>query len=178
MAETSTIARPYAHAAFELAQAGKNLAKWGDMLKLAATVATDERMQPLLDDPRLTRAQLAELFLSVCGDELDQQGQNLIRLLAENRRMVLLPVIEELYAELRARAERTLDATVTTAKPIADEQTAKLKDALSKKLDREVSLTMETDESLLGGAVIRAGDMVIDGSVRGRLQNLASVLNR
>jgi|HigsolmetaAR201D_1030396.scaffolds.fasta_scaffold00874_9 ATP synthase, F1 delta subunit len=178
MAEYSTIARPYAQGVFKAAQAAGNLAKWSEMLEFAAAVARDPTMNALLGSPRLTKEQLVELFLSVCGDRLDEQGRNLIRLLAENRRLQLLPQIAAQYAELRAEAEATVNARLITAQPVDPGTQQKVAQALSQRLQRKVTLSTETDASLLGGAIIRAGDLVIDGSVRGRLERLAATLSR
>lgn len=178
MAEYSTIARPYAQGVFKLAQSQGKLAGWSDMLDYAAAVAADPSLNALLGSPRLTKEQLADLFIDVCGANLDAQGGNLIKLLAENRRLALLPAIAERYAQLRADAEATINARLILAQPADEAAQAGLTKALSKRLNRKVSLTTEIDESLLGGAIIRAGDLVIDGSVRGRLERLAATLSR
>lgn len=178
MAETSTIARPYAQAVFKLAKSGGDLAKWSDMLDYAAVVAGDQRVAELFNNPRVRDEELVKLFLDICGSNLDDQGANLIRLLAENRRLGLLPEIAVQYGEMRAKEEDTLQAQLITARPVDDAVQKQLADALGKRTGRKVTLSAETDESLLGGAVIRAGDLVIDGSVRGRLERLAHTLNR
>lgn len=180
MAEYSTIARPYAQGVFKLAQAGNALVEWSDKLELAAAVARDEKMRAVLGSPKLTKEQLAELFIGVCGDKIkvDEHFRNLIRLLADNRRLMLLPEIAAQYAELRAEAEATVNARLITAQPVDPAVQAKLAEALSKRLNRKVNLATETDPALVGGAVIRAGDLVIDGSVRGRLERLTATLSR
>ncbi len=178
MAETSTIARPYAQAVFKLAKSSGDLAKWSDTLDYAAVVAGDDRVAALFNNPRVTEEQVVKLFLDICGSNIDDKGVSLIRLLAENSRLGLLPEIAAQYSELRATEEDTLQARLITARPVDDAVQKQLAEALGKRTGRKVTLSAETDESLLGGAVIRAGDLVIDGSVRGRLERLAHTLNR
>lgn len=177
MAETTTIARPYAQAAFELAQAEKALPAWSEMLNLAAAVAHDPQLAALLGSPRIGRSELADLFVGVCGQHLTAQGQNFIRLLADNRRLDVLTEIAALFQVMRAAAEGVLEASMISAQPVTDEQRLQIIAALKTRLNRDVTLTVSTDASLLGGAIIRAGDLVIDGSARGKLAKLAVALN-
>ncbi|WP_160151881.1 F0F1 ATP synthase subunit delta [Microbulbifer sp. ALW1] len=176
MAELSTLARPYAKAAFASAQQSSNLSGWSVALATAAAVSQNEKIGELLDNPQLTSEVRAEKFLSVCGD-FEQPQQNFIKLLAENHRLALLPEISELFEILKAEAEATLEVEVLSARPLSAEQTQRLTQALSKKFSREVHLHNAVDESLLGGAIVRAGDTVIDGTVRGRLAKLAEAMN-
>ena len=118
------------------------------------------------------------LLISVCADEIDDQGRNYIKLLAQIRRLVLLPDITALYEYYRAEAEGKIEAEVISAKDITEQQMGNIAQALKKRLGREVSISARTDSSLLGGAIIRAGDLVIDGSVRGKLNKLATALSR
>ncbi len=176
MSELNTIARPYAQAAFDLAKEADSLAKWSDMLGFAAIVSADEAMREAIDSPNLLVAEQADLFIQVCDDKLDDQGRNFVKLLAENRRLTLIPEIAELFDELRAEAEGTLEANVISAKPMSDAQQQEMADALKARFNREVVLEVEVDESIVGGAIIRAGDTVIDGSVRGKLEKFAHAL--
>jgi F-type H+-transporting ATPase subunit delta len=178
MAEALTIARPYAKAAFETAQAKQQLAAWSRMLAAAAAGASEPAVQILLGSPKLPKQQIAQIFIELVGQELGDSGANFIRLLAENRRLGLLPVIALVFAQLRADAERTIEATVISASPLGNEERAALAQALKKRLNREVTLQCETDSRLIGGAVIRAGDLVIDGSVRSKLERLGLALAR
>ncbi len=172
MAEKSTIARPYAQAAFSLAEQQGELKKWSDMLQLIATVASDDTMQELIGSPEIEQDALSEIVLGVCADGLETTGQNFVRVLVENDRLAVAPEIAKLYETKRAEAERTIDAEVTSAFPLSEKLKAQLAAALKKKLGREVNLVSKTDESMIGGAIIRAGDMVIDGSVTGQLEQL------
>jgi len=176
MAEISTIARPYAEAIFELAQEQSKLQAWSDMLQAAAQVAGDENMQSVIGNTSVTKEQLVELFLSVCGKSLTKEGENLIKLLVENRRLTVLPEIAQQFETLKAEAEKTIEAEVIAAFEVSAEQQKLLQQQLKKRLGREVSLTCRVDESLLGGAVIKAGDTVIDGSTLGQLRKLSTNL--
>ncbi len=177
MAELTTVARPYAQAVFERAQATGRFADWSDELHFAAAVATDSQMENMIESTRLTKVELADLFIGVCAEQLGEEARNLVRLLAENRRLVLLPEIAAVYEVLRAEAESTVEAEMVSAYPLEDAQRARIAEALKTRLGRNVTLSATVDESLIGGAIIRAGDLVIDGSVRGKLGRLASALN-
>jgi len=176
MSELNTVARPYAQAAFDLAKEASSLAQWSDMLGFAAAVSVDEAIREAIDSPNLSVTEQANLFEQVCGDQLDDHGRNFVKLLAENRRLTLFPEIAALYEELRADAEGTLEATVVTAKPMSDAQQQDMANALKARFNRDVVLQVEIDESIIGGAIIRAGDTVIDGSARGKLEQFAHAL--
>lgn len=176
--ERTTLARPYAEAVFRLARERKSLGPWSEMLKLAAAVARDPQMNRLIDNPRVPRERFVEFFLDVCGKKLDPDGANFIRLLTENRRIQLLPEIAALYETLRAEAETRVEAEVVSAAAVSAEQLQTIAAALKKRLGRDVSLATRLDPSLVGGIVIRAGDLVIDGSVRGKLGALATHLTK
>lgn len=173
MAELTTLARPYAKAAFEIALAGNALEKWSKMLTLSAAVTRDETVGSLLKSPALTSDQVASSFLKVCGEELEAKGQNFIRLLAENKRLVLLPQISQLFEILKANQQKSVDVEITTAFEISSDISSKLAQALKTRLQREIKLVTQVDQNLIGGVVIRAGDTVIDSSVRGKLSKLA-----
>ena len=173
MAEIQTLARPYAEAVFELAKSSDALARWSEMLAFISAVAADENMQRLSNDPRLDRARFLELFLNICGKNVSDEGANFVHLLLENRRLSLMPEIVLQFEALKAEAEARLEATVVSAFPLEADQIKTLGNALKRKFGRDVNLTAQVDKTLLGGVVIRAGDLVIDGSLRGRLAELA-----
>lgn len=177
MAELTTLARPYAKAAFEYARDSKALGDWHTQLQIVAAVALDKRMQALLRDPSRSGQQLAGIMADVCGDALGAPVRNFLAVLAANRRLALLPQITALFARYKANFEKSVDVEVISAFELADEMTQKLAAALGKRLEREVNVHTTTDASLLGGVLIRAGDLVIDGSVRGRLNKLATAMN-
>ncbi|HEY5971758.1 MAG TPA: F0F1 ATP synthase subunit delta [Pseudoxanthomonas sp.] len=173
MSQALTLARPYARAAFAIAQDEKALAKWSDALGFAAQVAADPRAASLLLNPQLTHAEAVSL-LSVDG--AGESFSRFLALLAENRRLTQLPEIAGLYEELKAEAERVVKATVTSAAALPAGELDVLKAALKKRFGREVELSTAIDASLIGGAVIDAGDVVIDGSLKGKLSRLQAAL--
>ena len=177
MAELITLARPYAKAAFEVALDAGALDKWSGMLALSAAVSGDSGVSGVLSSPSLSSEQVADAFIGVCGDELDEKGKNFVHLLAENKRLVLLPEISTLFDNLKANQEKSVDVEITTAFEISSEVSNKLAQALKDRLQREIILATSVDQSLIGGAIIRAGDNVIDSSVRGKLSKLAESMN-
>ena len=177
MSELTTAARPYARAAFDYASSNGVIDQWADMLGFCAVVADDATMKTALDQPSLNRQQSADLFNEVCADKLNAQGKNFIKVLAENDRISLLPDIAILYHHYRTEAESTVDAELISALEVSDEQVEAISASLAKRLGKKVSITTSIDETLIGGAIIRAGDMVIDGSVRGRLEKLSNTLS-
>jgi F-type H+-transporting ATPase subunit delta len=177
MAELSTLARPYARAAFEFAVNVNDLAAWSASLSTAAKVSQAENMQKVLSSPSLTSEQQAKQFVDVCGDELSANAQNFIKVLAENKRLPLLPEITSLFDEFKANREKSVDVEVATVFELDEALQQKLAATLSKKLEREVNLQTTIDKDLIGGVVIRAADIVIDGSISGRLAKLSEAMN-
>jgi len=177
VAEALTIARPYAQAAFRFASEQNMLREWSEMLALLAVVAADADMSEIIDSPHLTEQQLADLFIQVGGERLNEKCANFVRVLAGNRRLGLLPEIATLFEVQRREAEGSVQAELVSAFPASEAQQASVTDSLRKRLGRDVTLTCSTDSSLLGGAIIRAGDLVIDGSVRGKLERLGTALS-
>ena len=177
MAELSTLARPYAKAAFEYALEAGDLQAWSDSLGTASSVAKQSTVDQLLSSPSSTSAEQAAALTGICGESLSSAGKNFICILSENRRLKLLPEISHQFEIMKANQERAIEVNVTSAQPLDEEQQEKLTEALSKKLERKVNMQVSLDKSLLGGAVIRAGDTVIDGSIRGRLTKLAESFN-
>lgn len=177
MAELSTLARPYAKAVFEYAEAAGALDQWSAMLGTLKGVVLQSAFISLLNSPALTTENQAQSLIDVCGDSIDEKGQNLIRLLAENRRLSLLPFISEQYEMLKAQREKSVDVEVVAAHAINESQQQQLSEALRRRLDRTVNVTVSIDKTLIGGVLVRAGDTIIDGSIRGRLTKLAEALN-
>lgn len=175
MAEVTTIARPYAVAVFALGQEKGDLQAWSDLLQVAAQCADNAEVEAILTNPAVSDEQAVDLLGDVVGD-LSADARNFLLLLAENNRLLLLPEIAALFEELRAEAEQMLTAEVVTARALTDAQKTKIAAALKKRLGKEVTLTEQVDESLLGGAIIRAGDLVIDGSALGKLNRLANAI--
>ena len=178
MAERATIARPYAKAAFEYARDANAFAAWSQGLKAAAEIVADPRVAELIKDPTWSASDIAGLVIEVAGDHLDAGMQNFVRVLTENHRLLLLPEIAARYEAERAAVENTADVEVVSAVALNASQIEKLCAALNERLNRRVRMRNSVDATLLGGAVIRSGDMVIDGSLKGRLERLGTELAR
>ena len=182
MADSSTVARPYAKALFDLASAERALGKWSAALAAAAEVIGDANAQRVLANPSLKDAQRAEFVLSVAGAVPGAEaigtphGRNFLNLLAENDRLAVLPDIAAQFDALKAHAENKVKVTLVSATPVDAQVVEQVTKSLTQRFGRTVELTLEVDASLLGGAIIRADDMVIDGSVRTRLQRLTESL--
>ncbi len=172
MAEKTTIARPYARAAFEIASAEGELRAWSEMLVAAGLIVNDPGVKPLLTNPHVTPEQVAGLVADICGKLVNKDRRNFLLLLAESYRLNVLAQIAEIFNRLRAEAENVIDVDITSVVPLDDKRKKAFVSALKKRLGREVNLRCATDRSLIGGAIIRAEDLVIDGSVRGRLEKL------
>ena len=177
MSELTTLARPYAKAAFEFAQSSDSLSAWSDMLSFCSAVAADADLRKFLDNPGLTREEASTAMLKITDGKLDEKGTNFIRLLADNKRLDLLPAIAELFEEHKSSYEKTIDVDITSAADLSETQLSKLSARLSEKLGRQVNIKSETDTTLIGGLVVRAGDTIIDASVRGKLDELSDALN-
>ena len=178
MIEPITLARPYARAAFEHARVAGELAQWQDALEQLAAVTRDHKVSVMLKSPSQTAQQRAENLAVLIGDSLPGSVVNLLMIMADNGRLSLLPEVAALFEQFKQAVESTVTVVVTSAYPLSDDETRVLSETMTSKLDRSVTLTSETDPSLLGGAIIRADDLVIDGSVRGRLDKLAGALTQ
>ncbi len=183
MAQNEAIARPYAQAVFELAQESGNFRAWSALLNTAGAAVATDQLADLLDIPGLDTGRIVDVLTSVCREDSQaaivaaaNEGRNFIRLLAENSRFSALPDIATAFEKLRAEVENTVDVTLTAATPVDEAQQARMAAALKQRFGRDVRLNFVLDENLLGGARLQAEDHVIDGSVRTRLEKLASVL--
>lgn len=176
MAELTTLARPYAKAVFAEAQEKGALDAWSSDLALLAACVAEQQLAAVLQHPSLSAKQQAQTLIDVCGDKLNEAAKNLVTVLAENKRLMLLAEVSALYEEMKAQLQNTVDVVVTSAFPLSSEQSNKLAQALKARLQCDVRMNSEVDESLIGGAIIRAGDLVIDGSVTGKLAKLAEAM--
>ena len=176
MAEISTIARPYAVAAYKLGKETKSLAKWSEMLSFATQVSCNSQMQAYINDPNVIAADLHETFLQVCGDKLNEQGQNLIKVLVEYNRMPILPAIVNAFEALKSQDEGTLDAQIVAASEPTKAEISDLLVRLEAKFGKKIAANVTIDAELIGGFKIIVGDTVIDSSVKSQLQNLAYTL--
>jgi F-type H+-transporting ATPase subunit delta len=176
MAEPTTVARPYAEAAYALARDANALPAWGEMLRVVTAVASDARMRAALDNPKLAAAEKESLFLSVCGDKLDSSGRNFIRVLIESERIGLLPEIRTLFETRKDEADGVARAQIISAFPLDDTQLSALRKGLERRFGKKIEATVSVDRALIGGAKIIVGDTVIDGSVQCELQAMANQL--
>ena len=177
MAELSTLARPYAKAAFEFASESGELAQWADLLDLLSALSGQKNVAELMNSPGETPSGKAQKLIGICAEELSDKGKNFIHILAENRRLTLLPEIRAQFQILKAEQEKSMAVEVVSAREMTAEQQSSLAEALKKRLERTVTINVSIDPALLGGAIVRAGDTIIDGSVRGRLAKLAEAIN-
>ena len=175
MSELTTVARPYAKAAFDFAVEANAVDNWFEMLVFAAEVANNETIANYLSG-NASVEQAQELFLKVCDEQLNSNGQNFIKVMAENERLLVLPQVAEQFGELKAEYEKEVTVDVRSAVELDAEQQKTLSAALEKRLARKVKLNCIVDDTLVSGLVIKAGDMVIDGSVRGKLDRLATTM--
>ncbi len=176
MSNTTTLARPYAKAAFELAGADNATGRWNEMLTLASALVTDETMANLLQSPQLTSDQVVKILSDTGGEAFDSRFTDFLTVLSENKRFSLLPEITELYQRLQEEADKRLRVKVVSAFELDEDQATRMKDALAKRFEREILLESEVDKSVIGGAVIYADGQVIDGSLKDRLAKLSNSL--
>ena len=176
MAELATLSRPYANAVFGIAQASGNLQDWSQTLSTLVAASRNKVVQTMLNSPDMAAHDKASELAELCAGEINSDADAFLQALAEHDRLPLLEEVRNQFEALRAEQERILDVEVTSAFDLTDAQSESLKIALQEKYEKEVVITAKTDARLIGGAVIRAGDIVIDGSVKGRLTKLVETL--
>jgi F-type H+-transporting ATPase subunit delta len=175
MSNLTTVARPYARAAFEFAVDSNNIEAWSAMLFFASEVAQDATMADVLTRDK-AQQEIANLFINVCDDQLDEHGQNFIKILAENGRLSVLPRVAQLYVELETEYKKEVDVEVVSAYALSKLQQKELSISLEKRLARKVNLNCSIDKSLITGMVVTAGDLVIDSTAKGQLNRLSNAL--
>lgn len=178
MSSLTTLARPYAKAAFGLAQDSGGLGAWQAMLGLAADIAAHPEVDAVLRNPLVSPKQGVEVLAAAAGDRFDERFRGFLDVLGDNRRLTLLPEIAAAYERLKQEAEKRLRVRVISAMPLDDEQARRMREALTRRFECDVELDTEIDQHILAGAVIYAGDQVIDGSLHGRLGRLSQALGR
>ncbi|MCK5902438.1 MAG: F0F1 ATP synthase subunit delta [Cocleimonas sp.] len=176
MSELTTAARPYARAVFEMAKESEGLATWSASLNFMGAIASHADVAALLETPRMAKQAGADALIQFCDGKLDDKAQNLVKTLAENNRIKLLPEISILFEVLKDEEEGRVEATVKTAKKLTKAEEKSIADALKKRLGRDVKLKISIDKALLGGVIIQAGDLVIDGSIQGRLKQMTAAM--
>ena len=178
MIENSTIARPYATAVFELAQETGQVEEWSAMLGILGLISSDKDMRLLITNPKVNRQQLQDLVFDVCGAGLSDLGRNLVKVLVGAGRLEYTANIKDQYEQMRAAAEGKVDVEVVTAYTLDRHQQDSIAEIIAGRLGKQVNVITSVDDSLIGGAIIRAGDSVIDASLRGRLTELRNELDR
>ncbi|MCF6252376.1 MAG: F0F1 ATP synthase subunit delta [Methylococcaceae bacterium] len=176
MSELSTLARPYAEAVFKTAVETKTVSDWSDMLSFLSFVMQDYEIVAIVANPKVSQEQLTTLLLDICQGQLIKQGENLVKLLVQNDRLILASQISELFEAYKAEHEGYVDVEITSAFALTKEEQKKVAITLKKQLGKDVQITTSIDKSLIGGYIAKAGDKVIDGSVKGQLQQLAKKL--
>jgi F-type H+-transporting ATPase subunit delta len=176
MKEQAKLARPYATAVFGMAWQSGTVEEWSELLRVLSLVVSDPLMREVVADPRVPRDTIVSLVLSIPGEGVSEAGRNLVRILVENQRLGLLPAIAAQFEAERARAQRRETVEVRSAYPLGAEIEGIIARVMRERLGHEVDLAVQVDPSIIGGVVIRAGDHVVDGSVKGRLAQLAGAL--
>jgi len=176
MSEFLTLARPYAMAVFKRAKETSGTDKWSQFMAIMAAVFIDTNMSAIVDNPKVTNQVLVDLLLDIGQGQIDREGENFIKLLVENGRLRLLPHIHKLFEEYRAQDEGYIDANVSVAYDFDDETWLHFVQSLERKLGKSVRIQVTVDKSLIGGVLVKAGDKVFDGSVKGRLQHMHKTL--
>ena len=176
MAEISTIARPYATAVFNFANESKSLSNWSDTLVLLRTIIQDEHIKSIIEDTKILDSEREDLILNVCKCKLDENGSNFVKLLVENKRLLILPEISQFFEELKADAEGSIEAEIIMAEKPNQKTVDDLLKSLEKKFNKKIEGKVVIDKNIIGGTKIVVGDSVIDASVRAQLDNLAFTL--
>ena len=176
MSELSTLARPYAAAVFKRASESGSAEQWSQMLSFIAAVVKDNGIATIIENPKVSQERLIQLLLDICQGQLNQEGENFLKILVQNDRLTLAPQISKLYETHKADAEGYVDVDVTTAYSFTKEEQKKFTSALEKTLAKKVRISVNVDKSLIGGFLAKAGDRVIDGSIKGRLQHMQKTL--
>jgi F-type H+-transporting ATPase subunit delta len=171
------LARPYAQAAFEYAKEHQQLPQWSEMLRTNAAHVQNPSLAAMLHNPHYSAEICGEAILALSQSALDQAGENFIKILAQAKRLFVLPDIYQLFEQLRTGIEKTLQVQVKSAVALTETQAIKLKTSLTKKFKQPVALTYNIDPSILGGFIASAGDRVVDSSIRGQLEKLKETLN-
>lgn len=176
MAEAITVARPYADAVYKMAVANNSLSQWSKMLQLAAEIAEDEQVKLLIGNPVVSAKQLGDIFLEIGRSKFNAEARNLVMLLIENKRVVVLSQISQLFEQLKARYEGVLEARIVSAFAIENRQLKKLVEDLEQKFKRKIEAQVSIDPELIGGIKVEVGDEILDASVRGKLEAMAVAL--
>ena len=176
MSELATLARPYAVAVFKRAKETDSTKKWSENLAFMATILSDKDISVVIDNPKVNKKELSAFVLDICQGQVNQEAENLLQLLVHNNRLTLVPIIAKLFEAYKTEDEGYVDVEVVVAYAFTKEDKPKFASILEKTLGKKVNMNVTVDKSLIGGALVRAGDRVIDGSIRGQLQHMQKTL--
>jgi F-type H+-transporting ATPase subunit delta len=176
MSDTQTLARPYAVATFKRAKETNKQKKWSEDLAFMSAVLSNENIAIIVDNPKISKQQILAFVLDICQGQVDKEAENLLQLLIQNNRLTLLPIIAELFETFKTEDAGLVDVDVFVAYTFSKEDKAKFSSTLEKTLGKKVNMKVTVDKSLLGGVLVRAGDRVIDGSIKGQLQQMQKTL--
>lgn len=176
MLEKATITRPYAEAAFSQALEENKLSDWSEMLSLLATIVCDQNMQRLINSPKLSADRLHSFITDLCGEKFSQTGRNFVKILVDARRIGLASEILIMFEQKRLEQESISEINVTTAYPLDEDQIKTITELFSKRTGNKIDIHIKEDKDLIGGVIIRAGDSVVDASLKGRLKELNNVI--
>lgn len=176
MSELATLARPYAIAAFKRAKESNSIKKWSQNLAFLSAVLSDKDISVIVDNPKISKQEVSAFVLDICQGQIDEEAENLLRLLVHNNRLTLVPVITELFEAYKTEDAGYVDVEVFVAYNFSKEEKPKFASTLEKTLGKKVNMKVTVDKSLIGGVLVRAGDRVIDGSIRGQLQHMQKTL--
>lgn len=176
MAELSTLARPYAEAAFKRAKQTNSAKVWSEALLFLSALVQDHDLSAIISNPRVAKEKIAQLLLDICQDQIDDEAKNLLKMLIENGKLRLLPKISELFEQYKAENEGYVNVDLYSAYSLTKAEQSKYVSMLEKQLNKKVNAVVSVDKSLIGGILAKAGDKVIDGSIRGQLHQLAKRL--
>ncbi len=176
MAEAITIARPYAEALFKLAREGNSLFSWSEMLGVIRSVVQEPQIRELINNPQISAAKLCEIILSIGGKKISDDGRRLVLLLIDNRRLLVLPQICDLFEQFKSQHEGVLEAEIESAFPLNSDQVVRLVSILEEKFQRKVKVDISVKSELIGGIRVKIGDQIIDSSVHGKLEAMATAL--
>jgi F-type H+-transporting ATPase subunit delta len=176
MSELATLARPYAAAVFKRSSETGTTEKWSKSLAFMSAVLKDKEISAVVGNPKVSKQRLSGLILDICQGQVDEEGANFLKLLVQNNRLTLVPTVAILFEAFKAESEGYVDVQVTTAYAFSQEEKQSFTSTLEKRLSKKVHMNVAVDKSLIGGVLVRAGDRVIDGSIKGQLQQLAKRL--
>lgn len=176
MSEKITVARPYAKAIFLIAKKDNSYKEWGDFLLILKKIVSNLRVVSYLKNPMLGSLEKYNFILNICGDFLDKNAENFVKVISNNDRLLYLGDICDLYEIYKEQEQNILRVSVVSAVALKDDSKKKFFLYLSKKFNKNVSIQFFVEKKLIGGAIIKSKDKVIDGTVKGSILRLTKTL--